>query len=349
MLDKDFLKQLTEMPSVGTACGPVLNLLAKRFGDDYDRVEESDGFCLFHKAGAEIDEITTVFVAHVDEIGGCVYGPRAGGGYHTRYWGNRPGIFAYAELQGFDYLTQDGAGTFPVQGKIVTVEGPTQLVMPGNSGRAYEIVSYAEEKRLALYGAGIRPYRTAWTFRQETTFQGDTIDGKALDPRVTVYAVGEAVRRLDDPRAAALFVMAEECAMDAAQKAVTFLQRCVPDLALIVNADVPSIDNIGEGRLDMPAIRIFEGRNFIDPAFGIRTADLLETQKVEFHLSAARSGSQTLLFTPLAPTLSIALPSRGVHLPRVTMSIAGTERCIALLQAIGENALNGALATATRV
>jgi len=344
MLDFEFLKKLTEIASVGTACGPVLNLLAARFGGRHDRVDASDGFCLFHKAGAPIDEITTVFVAHVDEIGGCVYGPRTDGGFHARYWGNRPGIFAYAELQGFDYLAQDAAATFPVTGEIVTVEGPVQIVMPGNSGRAYEIVSYAEEKRLALHGDAIRPYRTAWTFRQETTFEGDTIDGKALDPRVTVYAVAEAVRRLDDPRVAALFVMAEECAMDVAQKAVAFLQRNTPRLSLIVNADVPSIDNIGEGRLEMPAIRIFEGRNFIDPAFGIRTSDLLETQKAEFHLSAARSGSQTLLFTPLAPTLSIALPSKGVHLPRVKMSIKGTERCVSLLQAIGENSLNGALA-----
>jgi hypothetical protein len=133
--------------------------------------------------------------------------------------------------------------------------------------------------------------------------------------------------------------------MDVAQKAVTYLQRFAPNLSLIVNADVPSIDNIGEGRLDMPAIRIFEGRNFIDPAFGIRTADLLAEQKIEFHLSAARSGSQTLLFTPLAPTLSIALPSKGVHLPRVKMSLLGTERCITLLHAIGRCSLDGSLAT----
>ena len=343
MIDIEFLKQLTEVPSVGTACGPVLNLLAHRFGDGYSRIDAADGFCLFHKVGAKVAEVTTLFVAHVDEIGGCVYGPRTEGGFHARYWGNRPGIFAYADLQGFDYLAASGKEAFPVSGEIVTVEGPEQVVMPGNSPRAYEIVSYAEEKRLVLHGAEIRPYRTVWTFRQETIIKGDTIDGKALDPRVTVYAVAEAVRTLDNPRAAALFVMAEECAMDVAQKAVTYLQRNAPNLSLIVNADVPSIDNIGEGRLDMPAIRIFEGRNFIDPSFGIRTADLLAAEKVEFHLSAARSGSQTILFTPLAPTLSIALPSKGVHLPRVTMSVLGTERCTALLQAIGRHSLDGTL------
>src|SRR5207253_800143 len=117
-----------------------------------------------------------------------------------------------------------------------------------------------------------------------------------------------------------------------------------PDLRLVANADVPWINNIGEGRLDLPSIRIFEGRNFIDPSFGIRVVEILERKGVELHLSAARSGSQTLLFTPLAPTLSIALPSDGVHLPRVKMSRNGTERCVTLLKAIGECALNGEFA-----
>jgi len=344
MVDKDFIKTLTETPSVGTACGPAMNVLADRFGAGFTRVDASDGFCLFHKAGAAIDSLTTVMVAHVDEIGGCVYGPRASGGYNARYWGNRAGIYAYAELQGFDYLALSAADAFPVEGEIVFVEGPMQAVMPGHSGRPFEIVSYAEERRIVLHGERIRPYRTAWTFRQETTFDADTIDGKALDPRVTAYAVCEAVRALDEPRVAALFVMAEECAMDVAQKAVVFLQRHAPRLSLIVNADVPSIDNIGEGRLDLPAIRIFEGRNFIDPAFGIRTSDRLESRGVDFHLSAARSGSQTILFTPLANTLSIALPSLGVHLPRVKMSLKGTERCVELLERIGHLALEGELA-----
>lgn len=323
MVDTAFLKALTEVPSVGTACGPITKVLMERFGDGYLRTLIPDGYCLFQKAGYAPEGLRIVFVAHLDEIGGCIYGPRAaaeGGGYHTRHWGNVAEVFANASLQAFDYLAEDASEAFPVQAEIALV---------------------GEEERLVLHGEGIRPYRTAWTFREETTFRGDIIEGKALDPRVTVYAVAEAVRALDSPEVGALFVMAEECAMDVARKAVTFLQRRDSHLELIANADVPWINNLGEGRLDMPAIRIFEGRNFIDPAFGIRVTEKLQAQGVEVSLSAARSGSQTLLFTPLAPTLSIALPSEGVHLPRVRMSLKGTERCVALLRAIGEGALNG--------
>ncbi len=328
MIDKEFLKTLSEVPSVGTACLPAMNLLAERFGSGYDRTFVSDGFCLFQKAGAGPSALKVVFVAHVDEVGGCVYGKHNDLGFLTRAWGNDPDIFADAKLQAFDYLAESGAEAFAVQGEVAEVKG---------------------EERMLLYGDPIRPYRTGWTFRQETTFDGDTIDGKALDPRVTAYAVMETVLALDTPEVGALFVMAEECAMDVARKAVTFLQKNAPALSLIANADVPGIQNIGEGRLEMPAIRIFEGRNFIDPMFGIRVAEVMERQGVEFHLSAARSGSQTLLFSPLAPTLSIALPSAGVHLPRVLMSLQGTERCIALLKAIGANALDGSLTFPSRL
>ena len=324
MLDHDFLKALTEVPSVGTACGPCISLLTQRFGDGYARTVVPDGFCLFQQAGARVEDLRVVFVAHMDEIGGCIYGARPhrhSGGYAARFWGNTPDIFANARLQAFDYLAETG-DTFPVQGEVVKV---------------------GDEERLVMHGDGIRPYRTVWTFQEETTFDGDVIEGKALDPRVTLYSVVEAVRALNSPHVGAMLVMAEECAMDVARKGVAFLQKFAPNLELIANADVPYINNIGDGQMNLPAIRVFEGRNFIDPSFGIRTVDILQAQGIELHLSAARSGSQTLLFTPLAPTLSIALPSDGVHLPRVKMSLKGTERCTALLQAIGENALNGSL------
>lgn len=335
MLDLEFLKALTEVPSVGTACGPCVTLLTAHFGSGYTRTYVPDGFVLFQKAGAALSDLKVVFVAHMDEVGGCVYGartPEEGGGFNARVWGNTPEIFAEARLQGFDYLTETanpGADTFPVRGEVITVK-------EGDS----------EEKRLAIHGERIRPYRTGWTFQEETTFTDeidDIIEGKALDPRVTLYAVVEAVRALDSPHVGAMLVMAEECAMDVARKGVAFLQRHVPDLQLIANADVPARKNLADSRLDLPAIRVFEGRNFIDPSFGIRVTDILQAQGVELHLSAARSGSQTLLFSPLAPTLSIALPASDVHLPRYQMSLLGTKRCTTLLRAIGENALAGKL------
>ncbi len=317
MIDHDYLKLLTETPSVGTACKPIENLVSERFGARFSRISVEDGFSLFHRADGRPQDLEAVYIAHADEIGGAVYEERTErrGGYNTRVWGNTPSVFAEAKLQAYDWLSEDGESAFPVQGEVVEEGG---------------------EERMVLHGEGIRPFRTAWTFLERTSISNDIIEGKALDPRVTLYSVIEAVRELNTTAVGALIVMAEECAMDVARKAVHFLQTNSPKLRLIVNADVPCLPNLADSRLDMPAIRIFEGRNFIDPSFGIRMSDRLKSKGVEFHLSAARSGSQTILFTPLAPTLSIALPSDGSHLPRVRMSIKGTERCTNLLKAAWE-------------
>jgi putative aminopeptidase FrvX len=304
VIDRQFLSALTEAPSIGTACYPVIKILKGRM-HGFACTEVPDGFAMFQREGARPEEIRAVLVAHMDEIGGIAYGPAEDGWFNARFWGNKPETYRNTPLQGFDYL---GGEPFSIEARQV------------------------DEERLMVRGEGVRPYRTGWTFKETTTYDGDIIEGKALDPRVTLYAVIEAVRTLNRPDVAAICVMAEECAMDVARKAVTFLDRNCPRLNLVVNADVPWIENIGEGRLDLPAIRIFEGRNFIDPTFGIALADRLAAQGVEFHLSSARSGSQTVLFTPLAPTVSVALPSDGVHLPRVRMSLTGLERCQKLLQ-----------------
>lgn len=317
-MDRDFLKALTEAPSVGTACGPTVNLLKKRFGESFFCYFQEDSFCLFQKAGSSVSDLKVVLIAHLDEIGGCVYGKREEGGFNTRVWGNHPGIFSHAKLQAFDWLAQSGEEAFAVDGRTIREN---------------------DEERLIVTGNGIRSFRTVLTFMEETTFEGDVVEGKALDPRATLYSVVEAVRAVNSPHVGALLVMAEECAMDVARKAAVYLQREAPNLKLIANADVPGMGNLFEAKFDTPAIRIFEGRNFIDPSFGIRMAETLESRGVEFHLSAARSGSQTVLFSPLAPTLSIALPSEGMHLPRVKMSLTGIDRCQRLLEEVAGTAL----------
>ena len=173
-----FSKFLTETPAIGTACNPVRHLLAERFGGDYTQTFVEDAFVLFQAQDGVPEDLEVVFIAHQDEVGGCVYGPHQGG-FLARVWGNDAAIFNDAPLQAFDWLADSGAEAFPIATELVTVHG---------------------EERLLVKGDGIRPYRTGFTFIQETTFDGDTITGKALDPRVTLYAAVEAVRQFHDKR-----------------------------------------------------------------------------------------------------------------------------------------------------
>lgn len=319
MIDKDFLKELTEIPSVATACGPVIQLLSEHLSSGYNRTLVDDGFCLFVKKGTPVNQLKTVFVSHIDEIGGCSTYERAHGVFFTRFWGNAAQIFAGANLQAYDYLSCDVTETFAVESRVESME---------------------QGEVLLILGDGIRPYRTAWTFKEETIFDGDVVEGKALDPRATNYAAIEAVGMIDSQKVGLLFVMAEECS-DVARKAVEYLRYNAPNLQYVINADVPGINNIERGSLDRPVIRIFEGRNLVDPTFGIRVTEICQSRGLEFELSGSKSGSQTGLFIPIAKTISVALPSEGVHLPRVKMSLKGIERTVALLKAIGEETLWG--------
>jgi putative aminopeptidase FrvX len=313
MLPQDLLKLATETPSVGTACLPILNVFAEQLGPHFGCTYLPDGFALFQKHGRDAAQLKAVLVAHVDEIGGVTYGSSSSGGFITRVWGAEPTLFAEAELQAYDYLADGSVLPFPITSLVEDVGGSPRLVVAGET---------------------IKPYRTVFTFKTETFFEGDYLSGKAVDPRATAYAAVEALKRLDSAEVGVMLVMAEECSMDVARKAVTYLSRHSPDLKLIVNADVPLLANLGDAQLDLPAIRIFEGRNFIDPSFGIKMADRMLSKGVAMHLSAAKSGSQTLLFTPLAPTISVALPAENIHTARGRISLTGITRCIDLLVAI---------------
>jgi putative aminopeptidase FrvX len=313
MFQQDYLKFATETASVGTACLPILNVFAEQLGPGFGCTYVADGFCLFQKHGRDAAQLKAVLVAHVDEIGGVTYGLAPSGGHVARVWGAEPSLYASSQLQAYDYLADGSIAPFPITGVVEEVGG---------------------ESRLVVYGDNVKPYRTAFTFRTVTEFDDAYIYAKAVDPRITAYAVVEALKRLDSAEVGVVLVMAEECSMDVARKAVSYLSRFSPDLKLIVNADVPLITNLGEAQLDVPAIRIFEGRNFIDPSFGIKVADRLVAKGVSFHLSGARSGSQTSLFTPLAPTISVALPGEEIHTPKGKMSLLGISRCIDLITAI---------------
>jgi putative aminopeptidase FrvX len=205
---------------------------------------------------------------------------------------------------------------------------------------ANEVVScsgrVAEDGDLILEGDGLEPLTMLWTFREPFLVEGDVISGKALDPRVTVYCAVEAARRLGRTDAAVLFCYAEECSRTPAAKLVEYVRRRMPAVETIVNADVPGLNNIAGVALEEAAIRPFEGSELVDPCFSLALYERLRGRGVEVRLAVAASRSQTGMFCPLARTISVALPSRGVHQARVEMSRAGVERCARLLQAIGE-------------
>jgi putative aminopeptidase FrvX len=312
----DALKALTEAPGVATACGPVTTVL-RRLLPGYTFREVPDGFFLAHPAGTRLADLRLLYVTHVDEVGGWVLFPDEEGRFETGLIGNRPEAFAGHALQAFRYDARDASEAIPCSGEVV-------------------------EERLLLRSLGghgsapLQPLRMFWTFREELRVEGDCISGKALDPRVTVYCAVAAARRLARPDAGLLFCYAEECSRGPAEKAAEFCRRSLPALEVVVNADVPGLQNLAGVAPDEAAIRPLEGRGLIDPLFSLSLYERLQERGVAVRLAAAASSSQTTTFVPVARAVSVAVPSVGVHQARVAMSVRGMHRCIALLTAIGE-------------
>lgn len=306
----DELKALSEVPGVATACGPVGTCL-RALLPDYAFEEVPDGGLVALPRQTEAAAVRLLFVTHVDEIGGFVMFPEAGG-YGARLIGNRAEAFAATPLQAFRYDAVDAGAAVPCRGRL------------------------SEEGGLILEGDGLEPLTMLWTFQEPFRVEGDVISGKALDPRVTVYCAVEAARRLGRADAALLFCYAEECSRTPAAKLVETVRCRMPAVRTIVNADVPGLNNIAGVTLEEAAIRPFEGSDLVDPCFSLSVYERLRARGVEVRLGVAASRSQTGMFCPLARTVSAALPSRGVHQARVEMSLTGVERCVRLLQAIGE-------------
>src|SRR5207249_398602 len=106
-------------------------------------------------------------------------------------------------------------------------------------------------------------------------------------------------------------------------KAAEYCRRHLEQLQVVVNADVPGLNNIQGITAEDAAIRFLEGRSLIDPVFSLSLYERLLRRGVEVKLGVAASGSQTSVFVPLAQTVSIALPSVGMHQARVSMSARG--------------------------
>jgi hypothetical protein len=140
MIDWEELGRLSELPSVATACGPVVAYL-RWLLTGWAFVEQTDGFLLAYPAETALDQVRLLYVTHVDEIGGWVLFERPDGAFETLRIGNRPEAFAGKELQAFRYDARDGAETVPCRGQV------------------------SEEGDLVLRGAGLTPLTMLWTFR----------------------------------------------------------------------------------------------------------------------------------------------------------------------------------------
>lgn len=301
---KDLLR-LSDLPGVLSSVALVSAFLQEQL-HAYEFTEQPDGFIFAQPKGTPKEAIKLVFTTHLDELGGLVLGKVGGEEYACWGW---PQAFDQQEVQVFPYDATD-----------------EQAIRYGRA--------YIAEGQLRLKASGIAPYRYLFTYATKSQIEGDYAVGKAFDPRAAVYCLMALARKLARPDVGFLFVYGEESGSYGIRKAVRFLSQ-LPSMQLLVNCDVPSLDQIQGAGLEDASLRIVElQREAISPWTTLAMAETLEKKGVEFKLARSQTGSLTPALEMIAPCLSVAINVEGGHQVKGRISLKAVSRCIALLEAI---------------
>ncbi len=310
-INTEKLCEFCDLISVGTACGPAVKWAEERLNSWTSHMVE-DGFLLLLPPGSTMEQIRILYVSHIDEIGGIVMSPGASGKtFNTRIIGTAPRAFSERPLIAMDYLDNDGTSLRDCNG----------------------IISGGD---LLLHGKDLQPFRTVFTFKEKASIYGEWIEGKAIDPRVTAFGVIEAASMIKRSDIAVMLVFAEECSMFAAKKGAYFANNRLKSLSLMVNCDVPGFNNVEGGHIEHCIMRLYEGKNLIDPSFGINMYEKLVKSGCNLSMGASLTGSQTSLFIPLCHTISLAVPAEEAHVARTRASLRALNELINVLVTIAE-------------
>ena len=119
MIDKEFLKALTEVPAAGIAAAPGSACSRSVSGMGILKTFVPDFFCLFRRQ-RQLFILKVIFVAHMDEVGGCIYGaasPSAKRKLTTPVSGQHAGHFRQCALCRRSIIWPKTDDTFPVRAK----------------------------------------------------------------------------------------------------------------------------------------------------------------------------------------------------------------------------------------
>lgn len=178
------------------------------------------------------------------------------------------------------------------------------------------------------------------TLDRETTQMGGSVVSKALDDRLGVYVMIEALRaaRKGDAEVLAVATTQEEVGLRGAQTAAYNLE---PDIAIALDVtlagDIPgtpsesAVTRLGEGA----AIKIFDSSQLPHHAVIETMRTIAESEGIPYQLEVLpRGGTDAGAIQRTRSgvyTGTISIPCRYVHTVNETASIADIEACIQLL------------------
>ncbi len=336
--DTELLVELTEADGVPGYEDAVREIVRREFADTVDEVRsDAMGNVIGTIEGAS--EYDVVVAAHMDEIGFMVT--------HV----TDEGFVALDALGGWDPRVLKAQRV-----RIHTEAGPVAGVIgspPPHTMDEEERTSTPEVKDLYVdlgLPADVATDRVApgdfVTIAQTTETVGDRITGKALDDRVSVFAMLEAARRIDDPAVTIHFAatVQEEVGLRGARALGVDLD---PDLAIAVDVtvanDVPGFEEkeyvttLGEGT----AIKLKDSSVITNPKVHRRMREVATSEEIPYQIEVLPAGgTDTAGFqTPAGakPVGAISIPTRYLHTATEMVDAGDVAATIDLLTAYLES------------
>jgi endoglucanase len=189
-------------------------------------------------------------------------------------------------------------------------------------------------------GAGLVEVGDMVTLDRGMIATGDRITSRALDDRLGLYVMIEAMRRITSPGATVVVVATAQEEVGS-RGAVTAGYAIDPDICIALDLtianDVPGsraderVTRLGSG----PAIKVFDTTQISHPGVVRHLRDVAESREIPYQLEVLNhGGTDASLIQRLRAGVAVAtlsIPARYLHTVNETVAVADVERTVDLL------------------
>lgn len=340
-MDYGLLKRLCETPGIAGREDRVLDLAASELRPLVDELtSDAMGNVLGVKRGAGGPRV--MVSAHADEIGFLVKFVDDRGFLRLQTvggWDPRNMMSQRVMVHSRDGQSRRGA--LQIAAKPIHLLDPSEI-KPPKADEFFVDLGLPAETVKAVVEIG-----DMVTMDRVFEENDHSVIGKALDDRVSVFILIEAMRALGKTNAEVVAVVStqEEVGLRGARSAAFHVE---PDLAIGLDVtlavDIPgapvenAVTKLGGG----VAIKIFDSSMISHPKVVRRLRDLAEEKGIMHQLevlpSGGTDGGAMQLARGGAPAATISIPTRYIHTPNEMCVKADIEATIALLAAFLEDA-----------
>jgi len=345
-MNVELLKKLTEAHGIGSQEQAIRDIVRAELKDicEFECDTMGNLFCI--KKSGKKDAKKLMLAAHMDEIG-----------FIVKYVDEKGGFLRLNPLGGFDptmmaaqrVLVHTKKG--PLNGVLMPSRKPKHTLTPEEANRPLTVDSYFVDCGLSGEEAG-KQVRIGDMVTMNRSFHqmGDLYTCKAMDDRVAVYVMIEAMKKAKkhDVDVYGVATVQEEIGLRGATAAGSGLK---PDICVAIDItlanDIPGIaeqdhiTQLGKGT----AIKVMDSSLVCNPKLVDHFRDLAEKHKIKHQMEVLSAGGTDAGGVQRLhggiPSFTLSIPTRYVHTVNETVHKDDVQASVDLLAKYIEHAHEG--------